>query len=187
MRLKPIFFFAVVGALAAFLVLRQAGQSGKPGVINIGQLAPDFTIKDQSGKEIKLSDFRGQLVFLNFWATWCVPCIDEMPDMEVVNREFKDRKFKMIAVSVDTDWDVVSDFYKEHHLTLPTYLDPGRKVYTAYHATGVPETFIMDRNGYVVKYIIGPRKWADPQEMTQLETLIRDQENKGATEHASLQ
>jgi peroxiredoxin len=77
---------------------------------------------------IKLSDYRGKLVFLNFWATWCLPCVEEMPEMETLKNTFKDRKFQMLAVSVDTDWDVVKKFYKEHNLTIPAGLDPGHQI-----------------------------------------------------------
>src|SRR5262245_27004586 len=149
MRIKPILFFAAVTALAGWIVYREATTVGTPGVISIGQRAPDFEIKDPSGEGIKLSDFRGNLVFLNFWATWCPPCVDEMPAMELVNRAFKDRKFQMIAVSVDTDWEKVFDFYKKHNLTLPSYLDPGHEVDRKYNVFKFPGPFIMDLIRYV--------------------------------------
>ena len=173
MQVKPIIFFLVVGLIAGSFVYREMARTDNFGVINIGQQAPDFAIKDRSGKEVKLSDHRGNLVFLNVWATWCVPCIDEMPEMLVVNNLFKDKKFKMMAVSLDTDWSYVDKFYKEHNLDLPTYLDPGRRVSELYKTTGVPEPFIMGPNGTVLKKVIGhPENWSDPRVLAVLESML---------------
>src|SRR5262249_50978667 len=106
-RAKPLIFFLVIGSIAGYLVFKEVTRVGKPGIINIGQQAPDFSLKDENGHAIKLSDYRGKLVFLNFWATWCGPCVDEMPEMESMYKALKDRKFQMLAVSIDTDWDTV--------------------------------------------------------------------------------
>jgi len=176
MRIKTIFFFLAVVLIAGFLIYREASRLGSPGPVAVGRLAPDFTLKDQSGREMKLSDYRGNLVFLNFWATWCPPCVEEMPDMQILNSAFKDRKFKMITVSVDHDWETVNDFYKKHKLNLPTYLDPGRRVPSKYRLRGYPETFVIDRNGYIVKYIVGPMRWASAETLASFDAMIRDQE-----------
>ena len=105
-RAKPIIFFLIVGSIAGYFVYKEVTRVGQPGVINIGQQAPGFSIKDANGHEVKLTDYRGKLVFLNFWATWCAPCVDEMPEMESMYRAFKDRKFQMLAISIDTEWDM---------------------------------------------------------------------------------
>jgi peroxiredoxin len=173
MRLKPVLFFLVVGSLAGYLIYKEATREGRPGVINIGQQAPDFSIKDENGQPVKLSDFRGKLVFLNFWATWCEPCIEEMPAMETITNAFKDKKFQMLTISVDLDWSDVKKFYKEYNLTMPVLLDPGQQVAKGlYKVTGYPETFLIDANGSVVKRVIGAARWADPQVMANLESLM---------------
>ena len=100
-----------------------------------------------------------------------------MPEMELMHRAFKDRKFQMIAISVDTDQEKVQDFYKEHKLTLPTYLDPGRKVAGKYRVAKFPETFVIDRNGHVLKHYIGEQHWASPKMLASFEALIREQES----------
>lgn len=171
-RVKAIIFFLAVGSVAGYFVYKEVTRVGQPGVINIGQQAPDFSIKDVNGKTIKLSDFRGKAVFLNFWATWCIPCLEEMPEMEIVYRKLKDRKFEMIAVSVDNDWDVVKEFYQRHKLTLPSFLDPGHQVANAYKVYKFPETFLIDANGYVVKHTWVER-WASPRNMAIVEDLVR--------------
>ena len=176
MNIKPLVFFLIVGSIAGFLVYRQATHEGVPGIINIGELAPDFTVGDEEGTEIKLSDLRGKLVFLNFWATWCAPCVHEMPEMELMNRAFKDRKFQMVAISVDGGWGDITAFYKKHNLTLPTYLDSGQKVSSRYNVFKFPETFVIDRNGYVLKHYVGEQRWASPQLLASFDALIKEQE-----------
>jgi len=172
MRIKPILFFGVVGLLAGYLVYKQAD----PNEIKVGKPAPDVVVKDQSGKQMKLSELRGNLVFLNVWATDCAPCVQEMPDMEVLNRRFQDRKFKMVTVSIDTDWKPVTDFFERYRLTLPVYLDPGRSVYNAFHLTGTPETFLIDRNGIILRHTIGADRWASDAVLEYVDKLIRQQE-----------
>lgn len=173
-RLKPIVFFLVVGALALFFVLREPRST----VVNVGDLAPDFSVRDETGKEVKLSDYRGHVVFLNFWYTTCVPCRQEMPDMELVNRVFKDRKFKMIPVSVDTNFDDVKKFYQDFKLTtMPMYLDPGKQVADQYNVFKFPETYIIDGNGIVLKHYIGGKTWSSPTYMSTIEEFVEKQES----------
>ncbi len=172
MRLKPILFFLIVGSIAGYFVYSEATRVGQPGVINIGEVAPDFTIGDENGKEVKLSDYRGKLVFLNFWATWCEPCIEEMPDMEVLYKTFKGKNFQMLAVSLDLDWDTVKDFYRKHNLTLPSFSDPGRQVASKYKVYKYPETFLIDEKGFVIKHYVGAEKWTNPQVMTSIADRI---------------
>ena len=173
MRIKPILFFLIVGSIAGFLVYREVTRVGTPGIINIGQQAPDFSLKDENGHEMKLSDYRGKLVFLNFWATWCGPCVDEMPEMETLNKTMKDRNFQMLPVSIDIEWSTVKQFYQEHNLTIPSFLDPGQQVARGlYKTTGWPETFLIDANGSVLKHVVGPAHWADPRVMANLMSMV---------------
>jgi len=145
--------------------------------VNVGDPAPDFAIKDETGKELKLSDYRGNIVFLNFWYTTCVPCIKEMPDMELVNRVFKERKFKMVPVSVDTDFEDVKKFYRDYKLTtMPMYLDPGKQIANRYNVYKFPETYIIDGNGIVLKHYIGERVWSNATYMSAIEEFVKKQE-----------
>jgi peroxiredoxin len=93
-----------------------------------------------------------------------------------MNRAFKDRKFQMVAISVDSDWEKVSAFYKEHKLTLPTYLDSGQRIASKYNVFKFPETFVIDRNGHVLKHYIGEQRWASPQLLASFDALIKEQE-----------
>ena len=174
-RVKAIIFFLVVGSVAGFFVYKEVTRVGEPGIINIGQQAPDFSVKDQSGKQVKLSDYRGKVVFLNLWGTWCEPCIKEMPAMEILYQAFKDRKFQMLAISIDNDWAEVNQFYNDKHLTLPAFLDPGHQIASLYKVAKFPETFLIDANGHVVKHTWF-ENWADPRIMATVENLIRQAE-----------
>ena len=174
--------FATVLAVTSCSRSRQAAavepaeSNGGEGKSLVSKPAPDFTVKDQNGNQLKLSELRGNLVFLNVWATDCAPCVQEMPDMEVMNHAFKDRKFKMVTVSIDTDWKPVTAFFKQYRLTMPVYLDPGRSVYGAYHLTGTPETFLIDRNGIILKHTIGADRWASDAVLAYVDKLIKEQE-----------
>lgn len=121
---------------------------------------------------MSLRDFQGSLVFLNFWQTDCAPCAAEMPDMEIMSRVFKGKRFQMMPVSLDVDESEVFRFYGEHSLTMPAYMDPGKNAASKYSITGTPETFIIDGEGTVVRYYIGQQDWASPQMLAQLEKMI---------------
>ena len=169
MRLKPILFFLVVGGVVAFLVFRHPASN----LIAIGQRAPDFTVKDSAGKELRLNDLRGKLVFLNFWASWCVPCDAEMPYLERMNTEFKDRNFQMVAISVDARENDARKFYDDRRLTLPWFWDPGRQVAERYNVNQYPETFIINSKGNVIKHYPGP---VTTQIMAQIQNYLRESE-----------
>ncbi len=122
-----------------------------------------------------LEAYSGKVVFVNFWATWCTPCRDESPSLDRLYRAFHDRGFEVLAVSIDKPDAVgsVSSFRKELGLSFPIMLDPGRTAYAAYQATGVPETFLIDRRGRIVERVVGPRDWDQPRYASLVERLLR--------------
>jgi peroxiredoxin len=135
--------------------------------------APEFGLSNLVGDYVKLSDYRGKVVFLNIWATWCPPCREEMPSMEALYRKLKGRNFEMLAVSVDRDGEkVVRPFAKKYGLTFPVLLDPDNKTYRLYGLTGVPETFILDQNGVVIHKIIGPQNWMNKEWLDYFDRII---------------
>jgi peroxiredoxin len=126
----------------------------------VGNPPPDFTLPSLVGNPVRLSNYKGKVVFLNFWATWCPPCREEMPSMESLYQRLKGRDFEMLAVSIDTKGaDRVQSFVATYALTFPVLLDPNKKIYRLYGLTGVPETFIIGKNGDIILKIIGPRDW----------------------------
>jgi len=171
-RLKPILFFLFVGSFAVYIIVHQTSR-GDGGILRIGQIAPDFTAKDMNGKTVELKDYRGKFVFLNFWASWCVPCEQEMPDLDKIYKKFKDRKFQMMMVSNDAVPEDARAFLQRKQLALPWFSDPGMLVSGKYHTTGWPETFIIDPNGHLLRHVVGP---VNPQIVTQLENWLQGQE-----------
>jgi cytochrome c biogenesis protein CcmG/thiol:disulfide interchange protein DsbE len=122
--------------------------------------APDFVLSGLDGRRYQLSALRGQVIFLNVWATWCPPCREEMPSMQRLYRRLQGHDFTMLAVSVDEGGaDVVRRFIDRVGVTFPVLLDPHGTVATRYGVTGFPETFVIDRQGQVIHHTIGPEEW----------------------------
>lgn len=138
-----------------------------------GSLAPDFTLNDLSGHQVQLSSLKGKVVLLNFWATWCPPCREEIPSMLRLNQAMQGKAFQMLAVSIDEGGkDAVTSFFKKGGAALPALLDTDGKVAKRYGTTGVPETFVIDTKGVILKKVIGPMDWSSPEVHAALEDLI---------------
>jgi len=145
-------------------------------------LAPDFALSDLAGRTVRLSGLRGKVVVLNLWATWCPPCVDEMPSMERLYATLRDADFALLAVSQDEDGKrVVAPFVERMRLSFPVLLDPDRQVGDRYGVSGYPETFVIDRNGLIVEHVIGPRDWDQPGEIAALRALIAAGDRGGAS------
>jgi cytochrome c biogenesis protein CcmG/thiol:disulfide interchange protein DsbE len=128
----------------------------------IGTPAPDFSVQD-SDRQVALSQLRGQIVVLNFWATWCPPCVEEMPSLVELQHKMKDRGVTVLAVSVDEDDSAYHQFLKEHAVDLLTVRDAAQKSNNLYGTFKFPETYIIDRNGIMRRKFIGPVDWSEPE------------------------
>jgi peroxiredoxin len=129
-----------------------------------GSTAPDFTLKDLSGKDVRLSDLRGKIVVLNFWATWCPPCREEIPSMMHLNQAMAGKKFQMLAVSQDEGGkEAIESYFSKSSNNLPALIDSDQKTGKRYGLTGVPETFIIDKNGVILKKVVGGMDWSRPE------------------------
>jgi cytochrome c biogenesis protein CcmG, thiol:disulfide interchange protein DsbE len=128
----------------------------------IGSAAPDFTVQD-SDRKVVLDQFHGQIVVLNFWATWCPPCVEEMPSLVEMQRRMKAKGVTVVAVSIDVDEGAYHQFVKEHGVNLLTVRDPDEKTPKLYGTHGWPETYIIDRKGVVRRKFIGAVDWTDPE------------------------
>ncbi len=136
-------------------------------------LAPSFELESLSGGRVNLSDYRGKVVFINFWATWCSTCEVEMPSMEKLYQRFKDHGFEMLTISVDKDQSLIEPFMKKYNLTFPVLLDPESVVAKKnYKTTGVPETFIVNQEGLIVYKKIGPDDWATDEMIESFAKLV---------------
>jgi peroxiredoxin len=121
--------------------------------------APDFALKDWSGREVKLSSLRGQVVLVNFWATWCPTCVVEMGSMERLVELERGKKFHLLAVSVDDDWPPIRKFFAKG-TPLDVVLDSARAVPTAWGTKQFPESFLIDKDGTIRYYIVSNRDWS---------------------------
>jgi peroxiredoxin len=123
--------------------------------VRVGSIAPNFLLKDLTGNEYELESFRGQGVFLNFWGTYCKPCEKEMPYMENKYQHFKDQGVEILAVNVDEAPLVIKNFVNQYNLTFPVPIDKGSQVLRAYGVGPIPSTFLIDKDGKVIKIITG--------------------------------
>ena len=165
--------------MAGMLLILTACNKSESGKISVvakeNSPAPEISVKSiADGSTLKLSDLKGKVVLLNFWATWCPPCREEIPSMMKLDRAMTGKPFQMVAVSMDEGGKQAIDyFFKERGFMLPTYLDSSGKAVKSYGVTGVPETFIVDKNGIIVKKIIGGLDWGSPDVASFLEGLMK--------------
>jgi peroxiredoxin len=144
------------------------------GIVKAGDEAPNFKLKDMNGETVALSDLRGKVVLLNFWATWCGPCRIEMPAMERLYRAYPRKDFEILAVSTDAQGAAVTrPFQQENHLTFPILHDADFRVGLAYGARTLPMTFMVDRQGIVRQQIFGARDWEAPEAHQLIEMLMK--------------
>jgi cytochrome c biogenesis protein CcmG/thiol:disulfide interchange protein DsbE len=156
--------------LIGFLTLLLSGCYSGSRPPRIGSVAPDFTLQE-TDRKISLSEMRGKVVVLNFWATWCPPCVDEMPSLVQMQQKMKDRGVEVLAVSVDVDQGAYSKFLKDHKIDLLTVRDPEQKSNNLYGTFKFPETYIVDRNGVMRRKFIGPVDWSQPEVLEFLSRL----------------
>ena len=128
----------------------------------IGNPAPDFTIQD-GATSVTLHNLREKVVVLNFWATWCPPCIQELPSLEQLQNKFKDRGVEVVGVSVDVDGKAYQQFLKDHKVDFLTVRDPDQKANSLYGTFKFPETYIIDRRGILRRKFIGAVDWNEPE------------------------
>ena len=145
---------------------------GDMGVIKISQALPvEIKLKDLNGQPVSLSDFRGKIVFLNFWTTWCFDCRIEMPHMEKLHQQFKNKDFAMVAVNLQEPVAQVKQFFKDYKLTFTALLDSDGEVGAHFRITAIPTTFILNKQGIIIGKVTGPRKWEDKKAFALFEHL----------------
>ena len=164
--LRPLVIVPLLLAMAFFVYVgfryADSGTEWLPN-LEVGRPAPDFTFSDLQGQEIALSSLRGNVVLLNIWATWCPTCVEEMPSLQRLHEAFQEKDFRVVSVSIDLlGAQVVAPFMRKYRLNFPALLDPRGTIKQTYATTGIPETFIIDREGILVRKVIGPRDWMDP-------------------------
>ena len=153
--------------VAVFLALTACDRGMKPELV--GRSAPDFTVTD-SERTVSLHDYKGKVVVLNFWASWCAPCIEELPSLLQMQRDLGDH-VTVLAVATDEDPEAYKRFMHDHPMNVIAVNDQAQKSNAEYGTWGWPETYIIDRKGVVRRKFIGPVEWTNPTIIAYLEKL----------------
>jgi cytochrome c biogenesis protein CcmG/thiol:disulfide interchange protein DsbE len=152
-----LFTLLAIGLLSALIGCYSGSHPAR-----IGSNAPDFTVQD-SDHTITLSQFRGQVVVLNFWATWCPPCVEETPSLVQMQARLKDKGVVVLAVSIDADDVAYHKFLKDYSVNMVTVRDEAKKAANLYGTFGWPESYVIDRGGVIRRKFIGPVDWNSPE------------------------
>ena len=158
------FLFAVV--LVPMALISACDRGARPGIT--GEVAPDFKVSDGTAS-IHLADYRGKIVLLNFWATWCPPCVREMPGLIELHHDRPD--LAILAVSIDEDEDAYKHYLDRRHVDLISVRDPNQTAAKLYHTEGWPETYIIDRQGVIRRKLVGDPDWSNPEIRAYLSSL----------------
>jgi thiol-disulfide isomerase/thioredoxin len=134
----------------------------------------NFTLPSLDGTKIALSQFKGKVVFLNFWATWCGPCRSEMPSMEAVYQKLKNKGFEILAVNLGDSKKEVSAFMNEYKLNFPVLLDERSMTGSYYNIQAIPTTYIINKQGLIVARLIGSTNWNTPKIISALESVLQN-------------
>jgi peroxiredoxin len=168
---KFLVFLVILGG-AGFLAWRLQ----QPRAVDIGERAPDFTLPVLPQGSLSLHDFGRRVVVLNFWATWCPPCVEETPSLEKFAEQMRSQGVDVVGVSVDQDATALRTFAEQQHLSFPILRDPAQSVANRYGTFKFPETYIIDRNGRVADKLIGAADWQDSRLLTFVQELAGKQE-----------
>jgi len=164
--LKLAVVVLIVGG-AAYLAWRERS----PHPLAIGDSAPDFTVVAVPSGSLELKKYDQEVVVLNFWATWCQPCVEEAPSLEKFAEKVRPQGVIVLGVSVDEDREALARFVEKYHITYPIGVDVGRAVATLFGTFQFPETYILDRHGRVAEKVIGAINWDDPRILSRVQDL----------------
>lgn len=141
-------------------------------VVKAGDTAPNFSIRTENGKTVTARDFGGKLLLLNFWATWCQPCVHEVPSLDQLSRELGPKGLVVLGVSVDKDQKAYQDFIARFRVSYLTARDPGQVINLKYGTVQYPESYLIDQNGKVVEKVVGEENWSAEQMVQHVQSLL---------------
>lgn len=169
--MKRLFLLLLIALVVAGCAKEKKETAALPAVT--GNPAPDFSLSGSAG-DTRLSALKGNLVLVHFWATWCPPCREELPELAKLTGQMAGKPFRLLAISIDKDGNqAVQKLFSQLGVTLPVLLDPSSEVAKQYGITGVPETFIVSPAGVILKKIIGPLEWTSPETLAYLTAAMK--------------
>jgi peroxiredoxin len=160
-KIRLVQFLVLTSIVAATVALVVVSRPKPP--VRVGGPAPNFTLPNLKGGAISLKDYRGRVVVLNFWATWCPPCVEEMPSLAAFAREMESAGVTVVGVSLDYDEDALRQFIEKHEVKFPIARDTQQRVSAQYGTFKYPETYIIDPDGNITDKLIGAINWQDPR------------------------
>ncbi len=145
-----------------------------PNFTAANEKAPDFSLPSMEGTMYRLSDLYGKVVIINFWATWCVPCLEEMPALDILNNRYKDKGLVILGISIDRKKETVEEFLSKNPVSYPILLDQKGEVFVnKYTVTGLPATYLIDREGHIVEQYIGKKDFTSQEFTDLIERLLK--------------
>ena len=161
---------AMLSAVVLALGAAPGGAADEP--LKVGDKAPDFTVTADNGQTFTVHNFNGKLLLLNFWATWCAPCVEEVPSLNQLARQLGPQGLVVLGVSVDKDPNAYKNFLQHFPVSFQTARDPDEKVNLKYGTIQFPESYLIDRNGKVVEKFISAQNWASPEMIQHVQSLL---------------
>jgi peroxiredoxin len=179
---KLLFLIATLFLLSTIPANSEEGNLySKIGIQSIGdkKKAPHFYLAGLNGEKVQLKALKGKIIFLNFWATWCGPCKEEMPSMEALYQHCKERDFVLLAISIDYGGpEPVRKFIEKNRYHFPVLLDPAGKTLDLFEINKIPATLIIDKNGKMIGRAIGPRNWSSPEVFSLIDQMLHDRPSR---------
>lgn len=162
---------AGIAVLAIALVWVVSGVL-EPKIVKAGDMAPDFRIVTDSGRTVTRADFGGKLLVLNFWASWCPPCVEETPSLNAFQQQMKPDGVVVLAVSIDANEKLYHEFIQRYKVGFSTARDPEANISASYGTFQIPESYIIDQTGHVREKIISNTNWMDPEFLAHVKSLL---------------
>jgi len=170
MKAKILGWAGILVAIAVVYVFAMPSyRQGEPSVA--GRRAPDFELQ-MNGRSVHLADLRGKVVVLDFWASWCAPCVEETPTLNALERRIQNEGGVVLGISQDDDPSAYSRFLTDQHVVFPTYRDATKKIAASYGTSVFPEAYVISRDGRIARKIVGPQDWTDAELTSSVDTLL---------------